>query len=880
MSNNKEVKKTKENILSNKIKKELNLLPKILKEKKFEIAMTKKQILSLKEKWNLLNKELEKISLNIISLEKDFSLLMIKNDNIKSNQKILLNSINNEFPSHFNKKIFLKKFKKLRDIIIIFLNFEKGFNNELPLILDNNNEITTLLIGSYSYLKMLQKDIPQKYEETKNKINNELIEIKELNEDFPFNLIINYIENIFIILDNREKSLLYEKKNEALNQKKNEIFIKLKLIEEQKKEKEININAINNYINELILLIDKYKLLIKYSKNKINLNFKENKNNPINNITNNNKNIKDNNTEVQTKIMNENNKINNLNISCPNNPCFKKEFKNTFNEVRNTNDKNNYINIDLTNIYNEKQKNNKKTIESFDDINSKINNSHSIIKKVNMSNYNYISDLEKDIYDNYVELKTHPLYSIKINNKNNNNISKNKILKKKINNNETIKKRKSCNKSSNTNRIEKNILNSNTHKNIAINQSNTTMTYNNKIIINNSNEMNKSQLSNNSKDQDKKINHYISTSQIKKVSPSKKLPKKVPQKQIYKPENEELIPYLTQDFQNIKENQRKTNETLIRRRNCNKDSKNILKTGSPVTSPNKIKNLMNINDINNKIFSSFPISNLDIINCNSEQLMDKINQSLYSKISKNNIYISIKHNKTNLCKEELNIRDRKIKKPLNKIKMNISKKEIKKFDKNNLKNERKNSPFDQSSDYLFNILNNDDKNKNKEKSKAKEVSKFNLDENNSKKKSHRLQQRRNFDKLNKEIDNIEITTNDKNNKNVNNSLINNINKNCHVIPFKKYKTNKNNINYIIENNNNKNIIKNNRNSKISKMLNDKTNHYYKIENINRFEEMGNISEINLNNNSQIVNNFGKKDAINYSFNNQEFKNHKKSYLKI
>lgn len=40
----------------------------------------------------------------------------------------------------------------------------------------------------------------------------------------------------------------------------------MKLIEEQKKEKELNLKIINNYISEIAHIIDQYKILIRYSK--------------------------------------------------------------------------------------------------------------------------------------------------------------------------------------------------------------------------------------------------------------------------------------------------------------------------------------------------------------------------------------------------------------------------------------------------------------------------------------------------------------------------------------------------------------------------------------------------------------------------------------
>jgi hypothetical protein len=101
---------------------------------------------------------------------------------------------------------------------------------------------------------------------------------------------------------------------------------------------------------------------------------------------------------------------------------------------------------------------------------------------------------------------------------------------------------------------------------------------------------------------------------------------------------------------------------------------------------------------------------------------------------------------------------------------------------------------------------------------------------------------------------------------MNNSLNNNIlNKNCNIIPFKKYKTNRTKINYIIDKSNNSNI----KNKTVKKSNNNDKN-----------KEKGNISNTNNNNKSQVVNNLMKKEINNYSFNKQDYKNHKSSYVKI
>ena len=96
MSNNQESIKKKKNILSLEIRKNLCLLPNIIKDKKLEKDDIYKEILKTKEKINIIKKDLDKITVNILNLENEFSLLMLKNEKIRMNQKLILNLIKNE----------------------------------------------------------------------------------------------------------------------------------------------------------------------------------------------------------------------------------------------------------------------------------------------------------------------------------------------------------------------------------------------------------------------------------------------------------------------------------------------------------------------------------------------------------------------------------------------------------------------------------------------------------------------------------------------------------------------------------------------------------------------------------------------------------------
>ena len=133
-------------------------------------------------------------------------------------------------------------------------------------------------------------------------------------------------------------------------------------------------------------MVEQYKMYMKYSKTKI-----------IN---------KDNNLVIDISKTDNNNISSNLNISCPNNPCYNNNGKNSLNnETRNTNNKISYINVDLSNLYMEKEKGNekeniksKKTIDCIDNISNKISNSNLVIKRINISNYNNLNELENDIF--------------------------------------------------------------------------------------------------------------------------------------------------------------------------------------------------------------------------------------------------------------------------------------------------------------------------------------------------------------------------------------------------------------------------------------------------------------------------------------------------
>lgn len=818
----------KKYVLANKIIKEIKLLPKTLRERKIEKESISRKLKLLKAKSNLLHKELDKISINIMSIEKEFSLNIINNDKIKSLQKLILNSIN--LGDSFNFNCFLHKDKKLRETIFTFLNFEDQFVDELSFILTDNKDLTNLLIGAYSYLKVIQHDYPEKYLIIKNKIKSELNEIKELYKENPFDLILNYIDNTFKILENKEKIVLFENEKEILNNKKNEIFLQIKLLEKQKSDIENTIISVDSYINNIINIIDKHKLLTKYTKNEFNIN--RNNESSINN-----------NYPIKNKIISKEISVNNSNIIYS---------KVKINDLNLTEKKNNNFNLDkkLVNDNNKEKKYNSsidnfikssKISEHVESISSSVKR-NSIVKNINYINYQNIEELQKDIYDNYMELKNNPFYN-------------NKNLNIQVNRNIMKKQRSSVSKKKNNikNDTNKDLKNKKNNKNIyitkGISPSNTMITYGN-IILNKSNEINISDISfNNTSNNYKnlKSNRLTPKYNFRKSKESpKNNPKKSPLCQINKSiklRNEHFTSF--QNSQIIGETKLKSNRSNNNPKKINKSPKKSPKTKSPENSNNR-KILANISSTNFKNNVHLVIANIDNLNFYTEQKTERNNQLTYSKNGKKNFCLDIKHNKTNLFNKlndiENNCNSNNIikqnQKSYNKIKINLSDKELKKFKKGG-----ENKSPDKSS--LANLLyNSENKNIYNIKQKRKEINKININLEDEKEN----QEIKNNNKPNSNFYNnsnyIEINIKEPKNKNINNSS-NNISIEYRIIPFKKFKTDRCNLNSILENRKNKNSHDN-----------------------NKKEEKGNINNLSSNK-LQIINSITTKKINNYSFYNNE-----------
>ena len=815
MSVNRIENKNKDNLIINHILSEIKSLPKSLKEKKIEKEEMTKKLKLLKGKSKIFKKELEKISSKIIELEKEFSLCIIDIDKIKSTQKLILNSIN--LVNTFKFSNILNLDKKIKEIILIFINYNNGFIEELSFILNSPKELTNLLIGSYSYLKLLQNEDSQKYNQIKDKIINQLIEIRKFNIENPFDLIINYIENTFKILDIKDKISIYNNKKEVLINKKNETFIKLKLIENKIEEIENGIKSVDIYINDILSIIEKNKLLKQHSKTKNSSKKKK---------------IRDSNTnESKEKILKEDSYSNNYNSCYSNNLSLTEKKRNNF-------EKNCFI-INLSNIYDNLKE--KKYYDGFENsfkISKTKNEINGSPKKMNFLNYYKIEELRKDIYNNFLDLKNNPLYQS----------SKLNTQRKKINIS-NLKNRVSTYKNNinNKKKINKNYFIKKEKKDI--NSSNTMLSFGNIALLNNDINLNNISFNNNSNNYIKhKSNRLYSSDNFKKLkgfSPNKNNKNKIPPNHINKSIKKKKSPINTQNSQINNDIQIKNNKSSIRNKINNDSPKKILITKSPEKQIKKKIIITNISSTNFKNTPPLSATNSDNLNYCTEKKSDKNNKSTYSKQRKF-FFIDIKHNKTNLfdkLNKNINI-IRRSQISYNKIKKNISDKDLK-----NIRKTENKSSDKTSSSLMVNLFKSNEKNRkiNNIKQRCKEITKINIDLE-IKKHFQKSKEIKKNDKFNKQI---RIKNREENNKNINNNnnSIINLNFEYRIIPFKKYKTERTNLNKYLNNKNKNNNLKSNRN------INENNYFNKKEENENNSSIINYSSQIKKNNKKKIIENF-------------------------
>ena len=327
------------NTLSQTILKEIESLPGEFREKSEELGNLQQELNELK--LNLTKKEniFKKTKNDIENIENGLIYNYDELNNAKSDQKLILYELDEEAFDLFKNNLY-----KLDEVyykkILAFLKYENNYKEELNFLLLKPDDLYALLKDSYNYFKSMENK--QKYQEIKNKIISKNIGVtKKLNFNQnnrnqinnklglskPFDIIFNFIENTFKIIDinNKIKEIKSELHNK--NEIQEKLFIEIQLLKNKINNKQEQFNNINIYIKKINNILVKYKNFFGNNKNtntKLQTNYNVNKDN--NESYNNN---------LDKKIVYLKNNINNNNIIMNNNKIINSNLNNYENNFNN-----------------------------------------------------------------------------------------------------------------------------------------------------------------------------------------------------------------------------------------------------------------------------------------------------------------------------------------------------------------------------------------------------------------------------------------------------------------------------------------------------------------------------------------------------------------
>jgi hypothetical protein len=268
--------------------------------KKAQHKILKQELSEAKKQFQSQIQEYQKEIKLTIEKEKEIQISLSKISKMKKRRAIIIkNSFNKKFYLHLleistnvNKEKILKNYFSL---ILLENNQETRTVKELIEILKNEEEIKQLLYYSYKIYYDLRINDEKQYYELKQKFENYLLELKDLDGvEYPFDEMFECLGIIFEVIECEKK---IKENNLILNkliEKKNAKFIEIKSIEHRIKNSYKNIKKIQSHIKiihtfydnfkeksaihdynslkELIENIEEYKK-IDFDYNKINPNF-------------------------------------------------------------------------------------------------------------------------------------------------------------------------------------------------------------------------------------------------------------------------------------------------------------------------------------------------------------------------------------------------------------------------------------------------------------------------------------------------------------------------------------------------------------------------------------------------------------------------------
>lgn len=226
------------------------------------------QIKSSKLLYNQKLKQYKSLIQTIIQLENKLDNIHLKITSSKQNQSLILNSIT-EDNFQYLLGIIPRVKKEIFEGFLSFINYDEYKGEQIIYILKSKSNLVNLLENAFSHLKFMFSLSKSKYYNIRNKIA--MIQTHNNNNiDFPFEILYDYFKHSFDFIDQTEEYDNIQTKINDLNNDKNQRFMELKSLENEIIKKDLNLQNIITYVNNINTLIDK----TQHANNKEILNHK------------------------------------------------------------------------------------------------------------------------------------------------------------------------------------------------------------------------------------------------------------------------------------------------------------------------------------------------------------------------------------------------------------------------------------------------------------------------------------------------------------------------------------------------------------------------------------------------------------------------------
>ena len=142
-------------VSNNNLKNEINnKLPFELEEKNKEFNKLKIQIKTLIDLYNEKLNEYNDINKTLKQFEIDIEEKRLIIDNLKTQQKIIFKQITSKFFESFIE-ILEKVKKEIYKVFLVFIDYNEENEIQLKFLLNNKDNLSTLLFNSFEYFKLI-----------------------------------------------------------------------------------------------------------------------------------------------------------------------------------------------------------------------------------------------------------------------------------------------------------------------------------------------------------------------------------------------------------------------------------------------------------------------------------------------------------------------------------------------------------------------------------------------------------------------------------------------------------------------------------------------------------------------------------------------------